>query len=337
MCENAVLPERNPQTGERLLFLPPKRALSRVPMQTAGKVLVLSDGFLLPELTALSPSQKVLFVLYDGDALPLFGMPDEVGAVIAAGGGEVLRAARFFAAVRRISCLALPSHAALYGAAEGTGEITIGGEARTVRLADCEIVCSLADMDFCAAYGEILLSRLFVFEQKTLRRFGLCNAEEGLCVWSPSPFDRASLVAANALLRANFTPWAGSALAAKFGPVAAYRRLLTSYIAFFRSDVRRYFVPDYRARAARAGVPYASLDIPTAEELARRETLFLRMREDCLGELTRIERADGTHFAAIRALGGTVQGPAPREAVSPLPERFGGLLALARDFGLADV
>lgn len=338
MTETYSLPEKKPAMGQSysLRIAPARTAVASFLARTAGKAVIVTDGFLLARLSAVSAAPRTLFVLFDGDALPLFSMPDGVGAVIAAGGAAALRAARFYAAMQHAACLVLPSEASLFGAVEREGEVKIDGEERTVPLAESEIVCDPSDMapSFAAAYGEILLSRLAEFERGVLTAWGLPAPREGMGVWRPAPFGAIAVLAVNAALRRGGQVGEGAVLARTSGSLAAYRALSVAYRAFFECGKPRLAVADYRARAARAGVRYADLVIPTAEEISRRASLFERLRGKFLGELDWIARADEAHFAAIRALGGEIPPAAPQEALSTLAERAGGLHAVMRDFGL---
>ena len=85
--------------------------------RTAGKVLVLAQGEAFSRIAFASRTSRALTVLWEGDALALFSLP-EVGCVLASGGQDVLCAARFFAAVRRVPCALFPTQATLDGVFE---------------------------------------------------------------------------------------------------------------------------------------------------------------------------------------------------------------------------
>lgn len=337
MVEACSLPEKKPRSGSKLQWMPAKDAVSAFFRRTAGKVLVVTDGFLLPVLTAASLSPRAIFLLYDGDALPLF-FPEGVGAVVGAGGEGVLRAARRFALLSSVPCLALPSHATLKGALERSGRVKTGETEAEVPLADCLVACDTADMvpSFSAAYGRILLHSLALFERRALAGFG--EEDVGGFAFSQEPLDAMSLVAANAVLTLGGGDFGeGNVLAAGCGELAAYRALMRLYGAFFRHGrLLRYAAVDYRKRAKEAGVDYGSLHIPDFEELLKRERLLGRMRPVRLAELDYLRRAESGHFAAIRALKGEIPAALPVPALSTLPERAGGLSAVIRDFGFME-
>lgn len=336
------LPERNLREEKKygLKFLPAEEAVRAFLSRTAGKVLILTDGFLLAKLSALSRFPRAIFALFDGDALPLFAMPDGIRGVIGAGDPAALRTARFFAELIGADCLILPRSAALFGALEREGEVAVDGTRRTVPLKESEITCDIADMvpSFSAAYGQILLARLARFERRMLAGFGLLAREEGAAVWEPSGMNAVEVLSANAALRLAGSPEGeGTFLAARCGEIAAYRALCAAYRAFFLwGKPRKYVVPDYRKRAERANVAYGDLKIPTPAELERRALCLEHLRSDALNELDGIRRADETHFAAVRALGGSVPPAAPQQMLSDLPETACGLLSVVRDFGLME-
>ena len=82
----------------------------------AGKILLSSDAEACRVFSSAACSPRAVSVVFDGDCLPFFSMPDGVSCVIAAGGRDVLLAARYFAEVRGIGCVLFPSEASLDGA-----------------------------------------------------------------------------------------------------------------------------------------------------------------------------------------------------------------------------
>lgn len=354
MRQNAIsLPKKRPMDGQagELRFGTASDAIEAYHVRTAGKILLISDGEDLALLAPFSTSPRALsVVLTDGDALPLFTMPDGVGGVIAAGGRDVLCAARLFAQVHRLRPLLLPSDGALDGACEPHGRVTVDGEEQDLPLASGEIVCDLARMgrSLARAYARLLLVRLSAFEAKVLSRFGLAaypHLWEEAVLAAAGAGDGESVVRANAKLRllgARGLPRGeGETLAAMYpldGEIAAYRALCALYKTFFElGKPRKYFCPDYHARAQTAGISYASLRIPTKEEYAARAAALERMRKPCLDELTSIMRGDRAHMRNFRALCGDPPARIPSAQLKKLPEMCPvGLTAVIRDFGLME-
>lgn len=354
MRPNAIsLPKKKPEEGQagELRFAAASEAIGAYHARTAGKILFVSDGEDVSALAPFARSPRALSaVLCDGDALPLFAMPDDVGGVIAAGGKDVMRAARLFALAHNLMPLLLPSDGALDGACGAHGPVRIGGEEQELPLASGEIVCDLGRMkrSLARAYARLLLTRLSAFEAKALSRFKIAEyphlCEEALCAIEGVK-DGESVVCANAKIRAlealGLPPGEGAALSEMYplnGEIAAYRALCALYTAFFGYGcVRKYFCPDYHARAEKAGAAYSGLHIPTKEEYEDRALSFGRMRNVCREELAFIARQNPAHWRNIRALGGSVPERIPSEQLKNLPERRpGGLTAVMRDFGLME-
>ena len=89
--------------GGGLSFCSVEEGASRFLRGRAGKVLALAEDSAFSAMLPAVRLPRAVSVLWEGDALPLFAMP-EVSGVLAAGGKEVLQAARFFAAVRGVPC-----------------------------------------------------------------------------------------------------------------------------------------------------------------------------------------------------------------------------------------
>lgn len=311
----------------------------------AGKALLLSDGVSYGALAPHSLAPRTLFLVLDGDdALPLFALPDEIACVAAVGGATVMRVARFFAEVRGIPCLLAPTDAMQDGVYERRAYVTIDGVPSSVFLKNAQTVCdeTLFASSLNRAAYRVLLARLALLEGRALARF---SGEEA------SPFaERAyavlsapqSVLQKNAALRRleceGLSCGEGVPLAALLScenpEYAAYRALYALYRAFFVcGKPRRYVAPDYRARAARAGVPYAAIAIPTEAEYARRALALERMRGACADELARINREGSAELAYA---GGLPDPARLKDALFSLPERGGGLTAVIRDFGLME-
>ena len=334
----ACVPKREPANAGGLTFTDARTGAEAFLSGRAGKALVLAEDAAFCAMLPAVRSPRAISVLWEGEALGLFALP-EVCCVLAAGGADVMRAARFFAAVRRIPCALFPVSAAL------DGVFTAAGEAGAPPSA--EIVCDEALMASSAGegYARILLARLALFEARAagmLRRapFGGEAYERAFghsdIRGEPQLLE---IVRRNAALRicgAAGAPRGESAYMQ--GPAYARWRTLTAlYHAFFAAgEPRRYFVPDYAARAAAAGVGYAALRIPSPQEYAARAIRFEQLRGMLLTELKALTARRTEHERALRTLGAAV--PAPDlKLLRGLPERAEeGLTPLIRDFGLMD-
>ena len=314
----------------------------------AGKSLVLTEGTSFCAMLPAARQAGAVGVLFDGDALSLFALPD-VSCVLASGSAQTLRAARFFAAVRRIPCAVFPAHAACDGAFGTRARLRVAGEMRDVPLAAAQVYCDVSLMreSVSEGYARLLLSRLALFEQKAAgllcrRPFG-AEAEEGAFALTDGvrgELPPEEIVRRNVqlrLLEEAGAPVGEGALLCGGGALRAYRTLLSLYTAFFRRGVpRRYFVPDYRARAAAAGVSYASLCIPSEEEYALRALRLERVRGELAHELVHLNAALAGQLRAVRSVGGRDACP-ELTVLKNLPELAPhGLCAIIRDFGLME-
>ncbi len=331
-----------------LCFCSARDAVAEILPRSAGKILFAADSVSFPVFAAFGRNPRVLAVVEEEDALPLFSMPDGVGAVVAAGGEKLLRAARFFARIRRIPCYLFPRFADLRGVYEGEGQVRLGRKSAPMPLADGEVFFdkrllrdSLGD-----GYSALLLSRLAGFESRALRALGgkAESVPEKACAL---PCDYAGIVAENAANRcaeAAGTPAGeGAALAelyrgdgAELPCWRAYRALTAVYHAFFKRGVpRRYFVPDYALRAERAGVPRWTVGVPSREEYALRAMALERTRAAFLAETSAEVAELPVHRRAVFALTGKEPPAGDGSLLALLPERRpDGLCAVIRDFGL---
>lgn len=305
----------------------------------SGRVLLLSEGAFAG--AALSP--RAVSLIYDGDALPLFAMPDGVSHIAAAGGEELLFAARYFAEVRGIPVTLFPESSTLAGCFEGRGELALGGERTVVPLAEGKVVCDSKRLSptLAEGYARLLLSRLSALEARALTAFGLCVRGETVS------FDgtEEGIVTANAARRIReregIYAGEGVVLAGLLGGEApswnAYLLLTALYAAFFeKGKPRKYFTPDYRARAARAGANYP-VGLPTAEEYVLRALAL----EGCRGEFARefgalCAEREQIH-REISRFGDLPENGGDLSRLQLLPERApNGLSAIIRDFGLME-
>lgn len=312
----------------------------------AGKALLLSDGGLA--LSAFT-SPRAIGAVFEGDALPLFSMPDGVSRVLAAGDRETLFAARYFAEVRHIPCILFPSDAALDGVFETRGEILLGGERIVAPLRAGKFICDEARMrPSCAnAYARILLGRLAKIETEALNEIRHAGLFSVPAAELPSTFEE--LAEGNMALRQAEAAgaYAGEGivlsklLEGETAPCwSAYLLLSALYAAFFgKGKPRRYFTPDYRARAKRAGVIYAPQNIPSAEEYVLRAMELERVRARFAAEtLCAVDEREELYRKVsawtqkrLSARGGRT------DLLALLPEHAPqGLSAVIRDFGLME-
>lgn len=309
----------------------------------AGKPFVVADAENYKRLSRFALGVNALSLVYDGDALALFSMPDGVGSVFCAGGEDVLRAARYFSSVRRVPCALFPQSGTLVGAYERSGEITLCGQQKKVTLAEGEVYFDCANgFSLSEAYAQVYLSALARFEERALADFGVIKRTERpeikLCAYP----DRADLVAQNARLRREENEGApageGRLLADLYRkdknkrPVyRAFTELFALYFAFFKCGIpRKYYVPDYSARAKTAGAKYGALHIPTPQEYAMRALSLEKMRSFKLRELKTILESWQKSPFCIKQSASLLN----LKFLKYLPEYGGGLTAIMRDFGL---
>ena len=329
---------------EELHFVPTETG-ARAFFQTAcaGKLLIVSDGESYKRLSRFAVSVNALALIYDGDALPLFSMPDDVGGVLAAGGEDVLLAARYFATVRRLPCAVFPSSGTLFGAFEKEGTLTLCGERKPLPLAPSEVYFDLKNgFSLSEAYAQVYLTKLACFEEQTLAYFAHeTPPQRAIFSVDPCP-DQARLVALNARMRCEErdgrTVGEGRTLAKCYEsggnkrPVfRAFTELMALYYSFFQYGApRRYFVSDYRARAKMAGISYSQQKIPTLGEYAARAFTLEKIRSERLSVLTAILNGWKNSPFYIKQAASLLN----LDNLKYLPERGGGLSVIIRDFGL---
>ena len=331
-----------------------KEGAERFLSHTAGKVLLLSDSVSFPALLPAARLTRAVTLIYDGDALAPFAVSD-AGCVLASGGEVVLRAARFFSAVRRLPCMLFPAHSACDGAFERSARLCLAGQEQEVRLAQAEVMFDLSLMrdTLAEGYARILLARLALFEAKAAglicrRPYGGTAYEEVFSLTEGAEaLSAEEIVLRNARIRVLEGQGAptgeGAVLRTLYAdaPVPslyAHRALSALYDAFFRKGVpRRYLVPDYRARAAAAGTRYADQTIPRPAEYAARALSLERVRGELAAGIAALRRR---HPAQLRQIRGMVRLPPfspDLNKLKILPERApGGLCAVLRDFGLLE-
>lgn len=351
------LPKINSANSEESTqFIKAEEALGAQIQSCAGKALLASDSQSLVRFAPLGRGMRTLSVVAEGDALPLFSMPDGVGAVFASGGADTLRIARFFAEVRKIPCFLFPVSATLDGVWEPTGEITVGGGRARVPLAEAEVFYdeALLKSSFADGYASLLLSRLALFEERALRV--LCGREKSethetaYAELGILPQTGAEIIRLNARMRRyecmGLPRGEGRTLAGLYRGRGdglpewrAFRSLSALYYAFFKcGKPRRYFVPDYFARAKRAGVREGSIVPPSGKEYAERAFALERSRTAFLSEIKRICERRPQDIRAVRLLSGKTPPEGEASLLGLLPEHCGyGLTAVMRDFGLMEL
>lgn len=319
-------------------------------LRSAGKVLLISEGACSIFSDAVC-SPRTISVVFDGDCLPLFSMPDGVSRVLATGGSELLRAARYFAEVRGISCILFPTETALTGVYEKHAKIQLGGAVLTVPLGKATIVLDeeILSHSLFSGYMRILLSRLAQIESQALSLFR-GEKKEATPLEIPEELICRKIVLANARerIQEENDAYLGegvvlSRLLQEIGePLPEWRafcQLSALYAAFFeKGKPRRYFTPNYSQRAARAGTEYPLSSVPTAEEYVIRALTLERIRAHFTKAVLALRNEHTLYENASKLL----SEPLPRDAgnltpLSILPEHVPhGLSALIRDFGLME-
>ena len=348
---SASVPKRNAPPGvangqSELFFSGVKECISAQFSRIAGgKLALVSDPERVWAFREVALSPRAISLVLEGDALPLFSLPEGVACILAAGGREVLAAARSFAEVRRIPCVLFPAEASLRGASEECAPLCIGGDRALHRLAPASVCCDRALLapTLGEAYASLLLARLSSFEGRALAAFGMGE---------PRPEVPAFEADFECVLRAVFSLPAAlfegegftlSALLQKDGEKTphwrAYVQLSALYAAFFeKGRPRRTFVPDYARRALHAGAPLCAR-VPSPDEYALRALTLERIRGSFQKEAASLlsareqeaERVLSLSAAPVSLRGGNTF------RLQYLPEFVPrGLSALIRDFGLLE-
>lgn len=321
------------------LFCSLREKVEELMAVTAGKVLFVSDETSFPALAFAARLPRAVSVVTEGDALPLFAMP-ETAAVVAAGHAGVMRAARLFARVRKNRCLLFPTDPS-FGGAYGEGEVKLGSDTFCYPLAEGEVYWDETLLsDYAEGYARLLLCRLALFEQAALARFngGERPPEEafGVLMDLGETSPREILLKNAALRRLSASEGEGRILAERVGNFSSFEALTKLYVAFFRCGApQKYVVPAYEARAKAAGIPFRSVNIPTEEVYTHRALVLGGRRGEFLRELGLITQKNATYRRVYRSLGGTVKEADVKE-LKYLPERSNGLSAVIRDFGLME-
>ncbi len=339
------VPKTTPEGKYEGMFVRANEKTAELIGSVAGKALLLSDGQSCSAFAETALSPRTVSLVFDGDCLPLFAMPDGISTVFAAGGAETVRAARYFAEVRGIGCVLFPTDGSLDGVYETHAEVRLGGTPMRVPLRDGQAFFDTERMPLARAYGRILLARLASVEARALSAFGSpCAAAEAVL---PAEETAEEIVRLNAELRRSEREGAlqgeGVVLSKlleergeRVPEWGAYLRLSALYAAFFeRGKPRRYYTPDYRARAAAAGVPPAG--VPTAEEYVLRAMTLERIRAPFARETAEICAERKQLHAKLSAWAEDLPLKGDLCMLRQLPEHAPkGLTAIIRDFGLME-
>lgn len=309
----------------------------------AGKALLLTDAESYKAFAPFALMPRTVSFVFDGDALPLFLMPDGVSCILAAGGTETLWAARFFASVRNVPCALFPASGTLFGVYERRAKLRLGDEIQSVALADGEVIFDRENgFSLSEAYAQLYLNRLARFEAETLALFQGTEPPISEEILSDDKPPVEELILENARLRLeerNGFPTGEGRILTKLHAEAGEKRpvflsvteLSALYYAFFKcGKPRRYYVPDYAERARRAGVSYAYMQIPTNAEYCMRAVALERMRSERLVKIRDLAQKWQKCPFSVGCVGIDLS------RLKSLPERGGGLSAIIRDFGLLE-
>lgn len=354
MGQNDLLPKKNPLGGERyegeIYFQGAEESIKEEFALSAGKTLLIFDGNDLA-FAAAACSPKAIAVVFDGDCLPLFSMPDGVSRVLATGEEELLFAARYFSEIRGAPCTLYPSDSALEGAFEERGAVLLNGERRTVPLSSRTKIVVDEDKikkSLPEGFARCLIARLAALEDEALKELG-GKERETLEAEFPASLEAKDIVSANISQRkkelCGFPVGEGKILSRllkergeKYPAWRAYLQLSALYAAFFeKGKPRRYFTPDYRKRAEEAGDAFFS--VPSAEEYVLRAMALERIRAPFARVSAAISDAREEYAKIMTALAGEPVSLKAGELrnLKILPERAPlGLSAVIRDFGLME-
>ncbi len=327
------VPKRTPPLGAaQVTFQSAKQHIAAHFHLYASKLALVSDKTHFSLFAGFALSPRAISLVLEGDALPLFSLPEGVCCILAAGGRETLLAARCFAELRRIPCAVYPTDALLSGAAEQTAFVPFGEELAARPLAPADICLDESLLSLGEGWAALQLARLSHFESRALSAFGMGEVRpetelpertfrpvfSALCALPEEVKAGEGFVLAS-LLQKDGVP-SPNAL--------AYFQLLSLYAAFFlKGKPRKAYIPDYALRLQRAGSPLTSY-VPTPEEYAARALTLERIRGPFASE-------------AQRLLGELQPRPAPASGgtsrLKYLPEYAPcGLSAVLRDFGLME-
>lgn len=325
---------------------------ARFPM---GNFLVLTDeeNALAEETKTLLeglPRRLAVVTGEEEDLLPLFLEPDKITCAVGVGGG--ISAARYFAAVRSLPCVAVCPSPAPYGAGGKEICVCVGGEKVRLRVALPDLLCRCggeSDGDTSGARAFLALCRVAAFSCDACRRLYGEEKPSGLypqfraaadCQGESRETLFCAVAAAEYCLSEGFPGGEAFALARLYpakterdaeADAACAAALAKVYALFFGSGFYRGGKVDYRARREEAErrFPEEATDvrIPSAESLAARAAAFAENRAALSSEIDALVRVlPSCAEDAVRRAG---------KIIRFLPELCGcGISALMRDFGL---
>ena len=326
-----------------------KDAASRYP---CGKLLFFTDEKNYTAFAEQITLARAVSVCFSGkDALPLFALHDGVTAIFAAGGADVMRSARYYAAVKRIGCVLFPMDARLIGVLEEEAEICVNGTSGRVSLSQATVYCDIDRLQptLSRAYARLLLFRLATVERRAIDLFErtCSNTDDAFrATLAPSSgWSARELILRNATLSRIGALGEGEVLARvleKEGDQTpewtAFVLLSALYGAFFtRGAPAKYVVPNYKERLKKVGreEDYARLHIPTGEEMLRRSQRLERARKSLITDFKGLFRGDEER--EYFRFGGAPAQTLPVQFLFRLPEYAeGGLSCYLRDFGLLE-
>ncbi len=253
--------------------------------------------------SALSPFSP-LCAEVGGGAMGLFSLPDDIRAVVALG-NRALSAARFFATLRGVECVAVPTSPSAEECFVKTAPPPFAGY--PLRPPQKILVCgNFLQTDCAAALAQTALSALCAEELRVHALFArrkplaaLESAAQSASSLSLSAGeDREELFLASALFALSRTEKFACMGMVEFlrtrmpqnATKHAFSVLKTcsenALFLFERAQVRPFFVPDYAARlrlcAERTGIAYKKLyenvHVPTGEESFERVRIFEQSR-----------------------------------------------------------
>ena len=330
------------QSGSELIFISVEEGIAREFERNTGTVLLVSDESAYSVFTTAASRPNAISIVIEEDVLPLFSMP-EATCVLGAGGKRALFAARFYAETHHIPCALFPMEATLTGVLERTGEILMNGESTTANLSAGRVYCDMQILGgtLGRAYARLLLAQLEVFEKRALQEFGI--ASDRIAAFAAVELTPEKIIVENAL-RGELKGEGNALVKLLEGRVnpewRAFLLISSLYAAFFeKGKPRRYYTPDYKARAKAANTkPPASS--PTTEEYALRAMKLEKIRAGYAREIINFTKQKEAFAQTVAALSahqdeGDIEADLP--VLKYLPEHFeGGLSSVIRDFGLMD-
>ncbi len=334
MKKSQTLGQRDGGYGEPFFCDGCERALALLSYFPSGKIALVCDEAGYELFAPFAQRERVISLLFHGEGLSLFSLPDGVVAVIAAGDGALLRAARYFCAVQKIACYLCPREVCFCGVFERAGEVNLGGSISVQPLKEGEVWCDLSYLKgYARALSRNLLARIALFEQRALQWLtggeGINQALFSILQNGCGEGKEAVLAISYARARVD-TAGEGLALAnllgGEFPEWRAAEALIAVYGAFFASAPPLYLAPRY-----------VSLTPLTLAQKKKIRTAFLEGERLLLREFTLVKREKERCERAFLLLGGRKERGESFSAVKELPARVpNGLCAVIKHFGLLE-